>query len=135
MTRVSIHVEGLNHGELPIPAASRIGPFVATGGVRGVDRKTHQLPEDPAIEAELMYDNLVAILAAAGATPAQILKLTIWIADGSLRPIVNPGWLRLFPDPGSRPARHVLIYDLPGKMKIQCEALAVIADLPLPSVL
>jgi enamine deaminase RidA (YjgF/YER057c/UK114 family) len=127
MTRVSINVEGLSHGELPIPSASRLGPFVATGGVRGVDPETHQLPEDPAAQADLMYDNLVAILAAAGAAPAQILKLTIWIADGSLRPIVNAGWLRLFPDPASRPARHILIYDLPGKMAIQCEALAVIA--------
>jgi 2-iminobutanoate/2-iminopropanoate deaminase len=126
MSRVSIDVEGLSHGELPIPSASRIGPFVATGGVRGVDRATHQTPEDPAAQAELMYDNLVAILAAAGATPDQVLKLTVWIADASLRPIVNPGWLRLFPDPASRPARHILIYDLPGKMAIQCEALAVI---------
>jgi 2-iminobutanoate/2-iminopropanoate deaminase len=128
MSRESIEVEGLTHGNLPIPCASRIGPFIATGGVRGVDRSTGLLPEDPASQVDLMFDNLATILAAGGATPADVLKVTIWLRDGSLRPLVNPGWLRLFPNPSSRPARHVLIHDLLGSMAIQCEALAMISE-------
>jgi 2-iminobutanoate/2-iminopropanoate deaminase len=125
MKRVSIFVEGLDHGTLPIPTASRIGPFLATGGIRGVDRQTHLLPEDPALQADLMFKNLDAVLAAGGASLEHVLKLTIWIRESALRPIVNAGWLERFPDPGSRPARHILICDLPGGMAIQCEALAV----------
>lgn len=127
MTRISIDVDGLAHSGLPIPTASRIGPFVATGGIRGVDRATRALPTDPQAQADLMFDNLRLVLEAAGAGPGDVLKLTIWLRDGSLRPIVNPGWLGLFPDPASRPARHVLIHELPGGMAIQCEALAVVA--------
>ncbi|HWK35448.1 RidA family protein [Sphingomonas sp.] len=127
MTRISIDVDGLTHGALPIPTASRIGPFLATGGIRGVDPATHALPDDPQAQADLMFDNLRLVLEAAGAAPGDVLKLTVWLCDGSLRPIVNPGWLRLFPDPASRPARHVLIQALPGAMAIQCEALAVVA--------
>jgi 2-iminobutanoate/2-iminopropanoate deaminase len=123
--RMSIHVEGLGHGELPIPTASRLGPFLATGGIRGVDRASHSLPEDPQTQANLMFDNLAAVLEAGGATVDDVLKLTIWIKNPALRSIVNPGWLKWFPDPDSRPARHILIYDLPGAMMIQCEVLAV----------
>ncbi|HEX3809852.1 MAG TPA: RidA family protein [Rhizomicrobium sp.] len=128
MTRKSIHVEGLGHGDLPIPSASRIGPFVATGGIRGVDRKTNTLPADEKQQAELMFDNLVAVLEAAGARAEDVLKVTIWVADAASRPAINPPWLRLFPDPQSRPVRHILIYALSGNMKFQCEALAVIGD-------
>jgi 2-iminobutanoate/2-iminopropanoate deaminase len=125
MKRRSIHVEGLGHGDLPIPTASRLGPFLATSGIRGVDRATHALPDDPQAQANLMFDNLAAVLVAGGATPDDVLKLTIWIKNSTLRPIVNAGWIKLFPDANSRPARHVLIYGLPGTMVIQCEALAV----------
>jgi 2-iminobutanoate/2-iminopropanoate deaminase len=130
MRRTSILVEGLSHGDLPIPTASRVGPWLATGGIRGIDRRTQQLPEDPALQAALMYENLAVVLEAGGSSLETVLKVTVWIKSPDLRPIVNPGWLRLFPDPASRPARHVLIHDLPGRMAIQCEALAVCAEEP-----
>jgi 2-iminobutanoate/2-iminopropanoate deaminase len=125
MNRLSIEVDGLSHGDLPIPVASRIGPFLVTGGVLGVNRLTHELPEDASEQADLMFANLVAVLEAGGATPECVLKLTIWIKDRKWRSIVDPGWLRYFPDPVSRPARHLLVQDLPGKMLIQCEAMAI----------
>ncbi len=124
--RQSVDVEGLTHGALPIPCASLVGPFVATGGVRGVSIETGEMPADPQAQADLMFDNLRAIIEAGGASTESIVKVTVYLRDGSLRPIVNAGWLKLFPDPASRPARHTLIYDLPGEMAIQCDALAVV---------
>lgn len=125
--RRSIHVEGLEHGTLPIPNASRIGPFIATGGIRGVDPKTRVMPPDVAGQTTLMFANLRAIIEAAGADCGAILKLTIWIADPAAREAINVEWLKLFPDPHSRPARHILSYQLPAGMLVQCEALAVAA--------
>lgn len=125
MKRISIDVAGLGHGDLPIPTASRIGPFIATGGIRGIDPVTHELPIDPQKQADNLFDNLAKILAAAGTSCDQVLKLTVWIREPALRPMVNAGWLKYFPDPASRPARHILVYELPGKMLFQCEALAV----------
>jgi 2-iminobutanoate/2-iminopropanoate deaminase len=125
MNRVSIMVEGLDHGTLPIPTASRLGPFLATGGIRGVERRKHELSADPAVQIECMFENLDAVLRAGGASLDRVLKITIWVKDSALRPVVDSAWVKYFPDPASRPARHLLIYDLPGRMAIQCEALAV----------
>jgi 2-iminobutanoate/2-iminopropanoate deaminase len=124
--RTSIEVEGLGHGGLPIPAASRIGNFVATGGVRGVDPKTGKMPDDVTEQAALMFANLRLILAAAGAGPEHVLKMTVWIKAPEARVAVNEEWVKMFPDSSARPARHTLNYDLPGGMLVQCDALAVI---------
>ncbi|MEA3181164.1 MAG: 2-iminobutanoate/2-iminopropanoate deaminase [Gammaproteobacteria bacterium] len=123
--RRSIHVEGLGHGDLPIPAAARVGPLVATGGVRGVDRMTGKMPTDLAEQVRLMFENLLVILQAAGATRDGILKLTIWIRNNDARAAINREWLAMFPDEHSRPARHIMLYELGGGMLVQCEALAV----------
>lgn len=123
--RRSVEVAGLEHGTLPIPNASRIGPFIATGGIRGVDPATRKMPEDVAGQTALMFENLRKIIEAAGADLDDVLKLTIWIADQSAREAVNVEWVKCFPDPHSRPARHILNYALPAGMLVQCEALAV----------
>ena len=124
--RRSINVEGLGHGGLPIPAASRIENLVATGGVRGVDAATGLIPESIDDQIRLMFLNLKEILAAAGASVEDVIKLTIWICDPDDRKKINQEWLLAFPDPNSRPCRHILIYQLPGSMLVQCEALAVV---------
>ncbi len=123
--RRSIHVDGLAHGDIPIPAASRIGGIVATGGIRGVDKRTGVLPESFAEQAELMFTNLQTILEAAGCGLDDVVKLTVWLCDGGDRAALNGPWLRAFPNSESRPSRHVLIHSMLGAMRVQCEALAV----------
>lgn len=123
--RQSVHVDGLGHGDLPIPAASRIGDIVATGGIRGVDKQTGEMPASFAEQAELMFSNLKTILESAGCGLDDVVKLTVWMCDVADRPALNRPWLRAFPNPDSRPSRHVLIHSLPGAMRVQCEALAV----------
>jgi 4-hydroxy-4-methyl-2-oxoglutarate aldolase len=126
--RRSIEVEGLAHGNLPIPVASRIGNIVATGGVRGVDPATGEMPQDVGAQARLMFDNLGRIVAAAGGSADDILKLTIWITDNDVRAALNDPWMDMFPDPHARPARHVLLYALPAGMRVQCEALIILQE-------
>ena len=123
--RRSIHVEGLGHGKQPIPCAARIGPFVATGGVRGVDPATGEMPDGVGTQVALMFRNLRAIVEAAGVACDDILKVTVWVADPEARDHVNVEWIAMFPDPDSRPARHTVARDLPAGMLVQCEALAV----------
>lgn len=124
--RQSIEIPGLQH-ENPIPLASRIGPFLATSGVFGKDPATGVIPPDIETQCALMFSNLRLILAAAGGTPDDILKMTVWVKDKVLRPHVNKEWRALFPDEHSRPARHSLLNpDLPGAALVQCEILAVI---------
>ncbi|HEY0650405.1 RidA family protein [Phenylobacterium sp.] len=123
MARRSIEVEGFSHGAQPIPAASRVGPLVMTGGVYGLDPATGKIPDDVAEQARLMFMNLERILAAAGGTLGDIARMTVYVKAPEARPAVNAEWLKAFPDPASRPARHTLQNDgLPANMLVQCDA-------------
>lgn len=124
--RHSIEIPGLQH-ENPIPVASQIGQFLATSGVFGKDPTTGTIPPDIETQCALMFSNLRLILDAADGSPEDIIKMTVWVKDKSLRPHVNREWLAMFPDEHSRPARHSLVNaDLPGAALVQCEVMAVI---------
>ncbi len=128
--RRSIVVRGLEHGANPIPAASRVGPFVATGGVRGVDPATGEMPADLGEQVSRMFENLETILAEAGAQFDDVLKVTVWVATPEARPLINAAWVERFPNPASRPARHLMNYALGHGMLVQCDALAIVPDSP-----
>jgi 2-iminobutanoate/2-iminopropanoate deaminase len=123
--RQSVDVEGLGHAGLPIPAAARVGVFIATGGVRGVSRKTGEMPADLAEQVHLMFANLRTIVEAAGGACEGILKMTIWIRGNEARTMIDQEWLAMFPDAQARPARHILVHALGAGMLVQCEALAI----------
>ncbi|HUC09809.1 MAG TPA: RidA family protein, partial [Stellaceae bacterium] len=113
----------------PIPSASRRGPFVVTGAISGTDPQSGQVPPDLDAQCRLMFDNVRRVMGAAGGTPEDIIKMTVWISDRSLRPIVNKHWVEMFPDPHSRPARHTQTSsDLAPPMQIQCDLLAVLGQ-------
>jgi len=125
--RRSIQIPGLQH-ENPIPLASVIGPFLVTSGVFGKDPDTGIIPPSIEEQCALMFSNLQLILAAAGGTSEDIIKMTVWVKDKALRPHVNKEWLAMFPDEHSRPARHSLLNaDLPGAALVQCEIMAVLS--------
>jgi len=124
--RKSFDVEGLGHAN-PIPAVSRIGNIVATGGVSGTDASTGKTPEDVSAQCANMFANLRKVLAAAGATTEDVIRVTVWIKRPEIRAEVNKEWVVMFPDPNSRPARHTMFYDqFTSPMVVQCEAWAVI---------
>ena len=123
--RRSIHVEGFSHGNLPIPAASRVGNIIATGGIPGISLSSGTFPPDAATQTANAFALLTKILIAAGATPAEVVKVTVFVKDPVVREHVNREWLAMFPDPQSRPARHTLQHDLAVPMLVQLEALAV----------
>jgi 4-hydroxy-4-methyl-2-oxoglutarate aldolase len=125
-SRRSVVVQGLAHSHLPIPVASRVGRMLATGGVRGVDPATGVVPATAEEQAVLMFANLKRILEAGGGRVSDILKVTIWSAAPESRAALNGPWIEMFPDEGSRPARHILNYALPAGMLMQCEALALL---------
>ena len=101
--RRSIEVSGVKH-QNPIPAASRKGPFVVSGAISGADSATGKVPEDLDAQCAQMFANVRRLIEAAGGTPDDIVKMTVWITDRSLREIMNRHWVAMFPDPQSRPA-------------------------------
>jgi 2-iminobutanoate/2-iminopropanoate deaminase len=126
--RISIEVAGATHHN-PIPSASRIGPFIASGGIFGINPETQRYGDTIEEQCALMFQNLRRVLEAAGAAPEHVLKLTVWMKDISQRPVLNKSWLEMFPDAHSRPARHAMASpELAAPALIQCEFLAVVMD-------
>ncbi len=126
--RRSIEVSGVKH-QNPIPAASRKGPFVVSGAISGADPESGKVPPDLDAQCRQMFANVRRLIEAAGGTPDDIVKMTVWIADRGLRPTLNKYWVEMFPDPHSRPARHtVASSDLAPPMQVQCDLLAVVGD-------
>lgn len=125
--RTSIYIEGFGHKN-PIPAACRIGNMVYSGSIQGTDPATGKPGETLEAQCELMFANLLKILEAAGGTPADLIKLTVWMKDRNQRAALNVPWLRLFPDPQDRPARHTMSADLDAGKLIECVFVAVVGD-------
>jgi enamine deaminase RidA (YjgF/YER057c/UK114 family) len=125
--RHSIHVDGFSHGANPIPAASRVGNVVITGGIAGQDPATTKTPDDAGEQVRLAFLQMKRILEAAGAKPDDIVKVDVAVKDFALRDAINKEWLAMFPDEHSRPARHVTKYDhFGGNVQIQLTATAVL---------
>jgi 2-iminobutanoate/2-iminopropanoate deaminase len=124
--RVSIEVPGFEHDN-PIPAACRVGSFLMTSAISGKEPFTGKLPEGVEAQCENMFATLRRILEIAGGSPEDVIKVTVWLKDRAQRPALNKGWLEMFPDEHSRPARHTFhAPDLPGSMLVQCEVTAVL---------
>jgi 2-iminobutanoate/2-iminopropanoate deaminase len=126
--RRSIDVAGAKHVN-PIPSASRRGPFVVSGAISGADPETGKVPAGLDEQCRLMFENVRRVMAAAGGSPDDIVKMTVWITDRSLRPILNKHWIEIFPNPHSRPARHTLTSsDFTAPMQIQCDLMAMLGE-------
>jgi len=123
--RRSIYIEGFSHKN-PIPAACRIGNLVYSGSIQGTDPATGKYGETLESQCELMFAQVLKIVEASGGGASDIIKMTVWMKDRRQRAAVNVPWLRLFPDPESRPARHTMNADLDGGKLVECDFIAVI---------
>lgn len=123
--RQTLEVPGVAHNA-PIPMGVRVGNLVFSSGVSGADPATGELPDDPARQAELMFQNARTLMEQAGGTLDDVARMTVYVKDDSYREHLNREWLKAFPDEHDRPARHTLVWNLRGGMLLQCELVAVL---------
>lgn len=123
----SIDLPGLTHNA-PIPLAARVGPLLCSSGIAGKDAATGQLPPAPADQVRHAFANLRSVLQAGGATLGDVARVTVYVKDNGTRDAINAEWLKCFPDPLDRPARHILVYELQHGMALQLEFLAFISQ-------
>ena len=128
MPRRSIEVPGLHHGGLPIPQASVVGNLLVSSGISPIDPDAGTVPADVEDRVETVFANFRRVLDAAGGSPADIAKVTVFVRDKSIRPVIDKHWLEMFPDEHSRPARHTLRIDLADPLQIQLEITAVLGE-------
>ena len=124
--RKSIDIDEFTHMS-PIPTASRIGNIMASGFIRGTDPATGKLPPTLEEQIALMFHHMQRAVEAGGAGLDDIVKVSIWVKALDRKPI-NETWVKVFPDPQSRPARQVVEMPMEPGVLIQCDFLAVIAD-------
>jgi len=127
MTRRSIYADSFSHKN-PIPAASRIDNMLYSGSIQGTDPATGAYGSTIERQCELMFDHVRRIVEAGGGSLADIIKMTVWMRDRSQRAALNTVWLRDFPDPQSRPARHTMQADLDGDKLIECDFIAILNE-------
>lgn len=126
-SRVSIYTQGFGHDN-PIPVASKIGPYVASGVLTGRDPETQQMPADLASQVANVFTHIANVMRSVGGSPDDILKLTVHLVDYRDRAVLNEHWERMFSDPASRPARQVMAATLDRGALIQADLLAIIDD-------
>ncbi|GLC26609.1 RidA family protein [Roseisolibacter agri] len=116
-------------------APEAIGPYsqavvangmVFTAGQIALDPATMQIVEgDVSAQAEQVMRNLTAVLDAAGASWASVVKTTIFLADMADFQAVNAVYARVTGD--SRPARStVAVAGLPRNVRVEIEAVALV---------
>jgi 2-iminobutanoate/2-iminopropanoate deaminase len=128
MTRRSIEVPGLHHGDAPIPQASLVGPLLTSSGINGMDARTGEVPSALKEQVRLIFVNIAAVLAEAGGTVEDIARCVFYVRDRSARAAIDAEWTTMFPDPASRPARHTITYALTDPLLVQCELTAYIQE-------
>jgi enamine deaminase RidA (YjgF/YER057c/UK114 family) len=123
--RRSIDVDSFHHSN-PIPAASRVGPLIASSIIVGRDPGADTIPDDADQQLANLFHHVGEMLAAAGAEWRHVVKMTFYVPDLSYRSAINGPWRRHFPDVGSLPARHTQL--AAGTTTIQCDFLAYVDD-------
>ena len=103
------------------------GRWIATSGQIGLDPATGALvPGGIPAETERVLDNLEAILKSAGATLADVVKTTVYLATMDEFGAMNEVYARRFPEP--KPARTTIAAkELPRSCRVEIEAWAFIA--------
>jgi 2-iminobutanoate/2-iminopropanoate deaminase len=130
--RHSLYVDGFGHAN-PIPAACRKGPLLMSGLINGTDPATGRMAETLEVQCANMFSHVRRILAAAGGTPADLVRMSVWLKDRANREPLNTEWTAMFPDRLHRPARLALhAPELTNGILVQCEISAWI-ETPMPT--
>jgi 2-iminobutanoate/2-iminopropanoate deaminase len=124
MTRQAVRTSGAPAAIGPYSQGIALDGFVFCSGQIGLDPTTGELvPGGVEAEAERALKNLGAILDAAGASMADVVKTTLFLADIGDFAAVNAVYAGHFPDPP--PARSTFaVGALPKGAHVEVEAIA-----------
>lgn len=107
----------------PYSQAVRAGDFLFTSGQIGLDPVSGALAEGVEDQARQALANLAAVLAHAGATFADVVKTTIFLADMADFQVVNQVYATQFA--AEPPARStVQVAALPRRAQVEIEMIA-----------
>jgi 2-iminobutanoate/2-iminopropanoate deaminase len=127
VSREEFRVAGLSEPISHYTDAVRAGNLLFCSGIVPVDVDGRLVGgADVVAQARAVFESLRAVLAAAGARPEDVVKVTVFLTDVDDRPAINPVRQEFFGD--SRPASTLVEVSglaIPGA-KIEVEAIAVL---------
>lgn len=127
MNRQEYRVEGLAEPISHFTDAVRAGDALFLSGIVAVDAKGDLVGGDDVVaQARQVFDNMRAVLAAAGCGFEDVVKVTIFLTDIDERPRINPVRQEMFG--AARPASTLVEVPrlaVPGA-RIEIEAVALI---------
>ena len=124
--RREIRVDGLAPPISHYTDAVAAGDTLYISGIVPVDATGAVVGDDVVAQARQVFANMARVLAAAGATPADVVKVTVYLLDVDDRPKINPVREEFFGD--ARPAStlvEVSALAVPGA-KVEVDAIAVL---------
>ena len=124
ISNLSLPKDRLPAGQ-PEPVAARIGDFVITSAVPGVNAKTGEIPSDPESQFAHAFENVNTLLEKAGADARSVGLVTVFTPGREGRAFINKPWLAMFPDEADRPARKTNHAGLPDGLAVQVQAVAI----------
>ena len=111
----------------PYSQAVRVGQFLFASGQLGLDPVTGELPEGIEAQTRQALANMQAVLAAASATPKDVVKTTIFLANMADFAIVNRIYAEIFGE--EPPARStVQVAALPKNGLVEIEMIVWLGD-------
>ena len=124
MTRQAISTTNAPAAVGPYSQAIVAGDLIFCAGQGAIDPATQEVRQGTIEdETERTLRNLEAVLDAAGATFADVVKTTVFLADIDDFAAMNAVYARFFPDPP--PARTTVeVAALPKGFKVEIEAVA-----------
>ena len=124
MKRREVMVEGLAEPLSHYADAVVAGDALYVSGIVPVDASGAVVGDDVVAQARQVFATMKQVLAAAGATPADVVKVTIYLLDVDDRPLINPVRQEFFGD--TRPASTLVEVSrlaIPGA-RLEIEAIA-----------
>src|SRR5438552_15915103 len=122
--RQEFRVAGLHEPISRYTDAVRVGDLLFVSGIAPLDAQMRVVGDgDPAEQTRQIFRNLDAVLRAAGATPADVLKVTVYLTHIDDRPRINPVRQEFFG--AARPASTLVEVSrlaIPG-MPVEIEAV------------
>jgi len=117
-------VEGLAEPISHYADAVVAGDTLYVSGIVPVDASGAVVGDDVVAQARHVFAIMARVLAAAGATPADVVKVTVYLLDVDDRPLINPVRQEFFGD--TRPASTLVEVSrlaVPGA-RLEIEAIA-----------
>jgi 2-iminobutanoate/2-iminopropanoate deaminase len=110
----------------PYSQAIKVGPMLFVSGQIPLDAAGNKVGGGVSHETEVCLQNLRAVLAAAGASMEQVVKVTVFMTDLGDFKFMNQAYEKFFTS--NPPARStVQVVKLPKDAHVEIEAIAIIA--------